>query len=43
MFKKKLEVVELNKQEEQIVLEEKQNYIVAFWHKHRFHFRTKKN
>ena len=37
MFKKKLEVVELNKQEEQIVLEEKQNYIVAFWHKHRFH------
>ena len=36
MFKKKLEVVELNKQEEQIVLEEKQNYIVAFWHKHRF-------
>ncbi len=36
MSKKNLEVVELNKKEEQIILEEKQKPIVSFWHLHRF-------
>ena len=36
MSKKKLEVVELNKKEEKIVLEEKQKPIVSFWRLHRF-------
>ena len=36
MSKKNLEVVELNKKEEQIILEEKQKPIVSFWRLHRF-------
>ncbi len=36
MSKKNLEVVELNKKEEQIILEEKQKPIVSFWCLHRF-------
>lgn len=36
MSKKNLEVIELNKKEEQIVLEEKQKPIVSFWRLHRF-------
>lgn len=35
MSKKKLEVVELNKKEEQIVLEEKQSPLVSFWLRHK--------
>ena len=36
MSKKKISVVELNKKEEKIVLEEKQSPIIAFWHNHNF-------
>lgn len=34
MSRKKISVVELNKKEEKIVLEEKQSPIIAFWHNH---------
>jgi hypothetical protein len=35
MFRKKVEVVELNKKEEKIVLEEKQSALILFWRRHR--------
>ena len=34
MSRKKIEVVELNKKEEQIVLEEKQSALILFWRRH---------
>ena len=36
MSRKKIEVVELNKKEEKIILEEKQSPITIFWLKYRF-------
>lgn len=35
MSKKKIEVVELNKKEEKIILEEKQSPLIIFWRRHR--------